>query len=222
MFTVSSSSPVLFGAHSPQVGGQVLSPACSAQEVVWASWSTFASEPAIHVGPIAAVTTATGALTAARMVALHMVVELQGESVTQLTLHHLMRLWVLFSALRPKERFSFINENNIKRKTARMMKQTTSKVMYVTLVPWVGNFELRPLGVTMVFPIATPKGHSSKFPRKGTSKVMYVTLVPWVGNFEMHPLGVTMAFPIATPRGRSSKFPWKGTAFTQNNTINDK
>lgn len=97
---ISSSSPILSGAHNAQVGGKILFPACTAQKVVWASWSAFASKPAVHVGPVAAVTTATGTLTATRVVTLHVVVELQGESVTQLTLHHLMGFWVLFSSLR--------------------------------------------------------------------------------------------------------------------------
>ncbi len=33
-------------------------------------------------------------------------------------------------------------------------------------------------GVGIPFPIATPRGRSSKFPRKGMSQVTYVTMVP--------------------------------------------
>ncbi len=49
-------------------------------------------------------------------------------------------------------------------------------------------------GVGIPFPIATPRGRSSKFPWKGTSLVTYVTMVPWVGNEKLRPLGSVPCF----------------------------
>lgn len=89
----------MFGVKVAQVGGQVLLPAGAAEQVVGAARAALAPEPAVHVGPVATVTAASGALAAARVVALHVVVELQRQRAAQLTLHHLVRLRVLLSAL---------------------------------------------------------------------------------------------------------------------------
>lgn len=96
------SSPVLFGAHHAQVGSQISFPACTAQEIIRAARSAFTSKPAVHISPVAAVTTATSALTAARVMSLHVVVELKSESAAQFTLHHLMSFWMFLSSLRVK------------------------------------------------------------------------------------------------------------------------
>ncbi len=44
------------------------------------------------------------------------------------------------------------------------------------------------------FPIATPRGRSSKFPWRGTSQVAYVTMVPRVRNETLRPLGCVPCF----------------------------
>ncbi len=49
-------------------------------------------------------------------------------------------------------------------------------------------------GVGITFPIATPRGRSSKFPWRGTSQVTYVTMVPRVGNETLRPLGFGPCF----------------------------
>ncbi len=49
-------------------------------------------------------------------------------------------------------------------------------------------------GVGSFFNIATPREHSSKFPRMGTSQVTYVTMVPRVGNETLRPLGFMPCF----------------------------
>lgn len=93
-------SPVMFGAHHAQVRSQIFFPACTAQEIIWAARSTFTSKPAVNICPVAAVTTTTSALTAARVMPLHVVVKLKGESVAQFTLHHLMSLWMILTSLK--------------------------------------------------------------------------------------------------------------------------
>ncbi len=51
-----------------------------------------------------------------------------------------------------------------------------------------------PCSVGIMFPIATPRGRSSKFPWKGMSQVTYVTMVPWIGNETLRPLGCVPCF----------------------------
>lgn len=89
--------------HSSQVGTEVFFPAAGAQEVVRTPRAALSSEPAVHVGAITTVTTATGALPAARVVPLHVGVKVQRQSVTQLTLHHLTGLRVLLYSLRESD-----------------------------------------------------------------------------------------------------------------------
>ncbi len=49
-------------------------------------------------------------------------------------------------------------------------------------------------GVGITFPIATPRGRSSKFPWRGTSQVTCVTIVPRIGNETLRPLGCVPCF----------------------------
>lgn len=92
--------PFVFRTLVVQVGGQVLFPAGAAQEVEGEVGAALPFEPDVHVGARAVVALARGALPAARVTALDVVVELEGESVAQLALHHLT---VLLHGLRDRE-----------------------------------------------------------------------------------------------------------------------
>lgn len=96
-------SPMVVMLHGSQVGTEVLFPAAGAQQVVRTPRAALSPEPAVHVGAVTAVTTATGALPAARVVPLHVGVKVQRQSVTQLTLYHLTGLGVLLDFLRETE-----------------------------------------------------------------------------------------------------------------------
>lgn len=93
-------SPMVLSVHGSQVGTEVFISAAGTQEVVRTPRTALSSEPSVHVRTVAAVTTATGALSAARVVSLHVGVKVQRQSVTQLTLHHLPGLCVLLHSLR--------------------------------------------------------------------------------------------------------------------------
>lgn len=92
--------PFVFRTLVVQVGSQVLFPAGAAQEVEGEIGAALPFEPDVHVGARAVVALARGALPAARVTALDVVVELEGESVAQLALHHLT---VLLPGLRDRE-----------------------------------------------------------------------------------------------------------------------
>lgn len=81
--------PFVFRALVVEVGSQILFPAGAAQEVKGEVGATFPFEPDIHVGARAVVALACGALPAAWVTPLDVVVKLEGESVAQLAFYHL-------------------------------------------------------------------------------------------------------------------------------------
>lgn len=94
---VLSTIPFIFRTWVAQVCSQILFPAGAAEEVEGEVGATLPFEPDIHVGPGAVVALTCSTLTATWVTPLYVIVKLQSEGVTQLTLHHLT---VFFSGLK--------------------------------------------------------------------------------------------------------------------------
>lgn len=80
--------------------GQVLLSAAATQQVVGVSTPALPSEPAVHIGAVAAVTLPVGAAAAARVALLHVLIEVGDVGLAQLAHHHLISIVRLTYVLR--------------------------------------------------------------------------------------------------------------------------
>lgn len=97
------SSPLYGGDSSLALDGQVFLPAAATEQIVRVSAAALSSEPAVHVGAVAAVTLAVGAVPAAGVALLHVLVEVGHAGLAQLAHHHLVSIVGVAHVLREEE-----------------------------------------------------------------------------------------------------------------------
>ncbi len=109
-----------------------------------------------------------------------------------------------------------------RRRSSKFPWKGTSQVTYVTMVPWIGNETLRPLGCEPCFGCKLQTKKRMMCP----PGVPFIAVAPVVTSWAvagqqvvflycMLQTRVTLkAFPIATNRGRNVSFPIQGTMFT--------
>lgn len=97
--------PLHDGDFGLAFNGQVLLSAAATQQVVGVSTPTLPSEPAVHVGAVAAVALPVGAAAAARVTLLHVLIEVGHVGLAQLAHHHFVSIVRLAYVLRGAAHF---------------------------------------------------------------------------------------------------------------------
>ncbi len=140
-----AATPLYIPLHNGDFGlafnGQVLLSAATTQQVVGVSTPTLPSEPAVHIGAVAAVALPVGAAAAAWVALLHVLVEVGHIGLAQLADHHFISIICLTYMLRVVARVHTHTNTHIRiHKEKHIFKQQTHKTkMFRTAVKHPSN-----------------------------------------------------------------------------------